>query len=81
MSDLWAIEATFQPTIADTLRPESLTRVGKRLRFTRGWEITEEDGGPYVGQVAWIPDRDDLGWFGWVPTADLADVVPLETND
>lgn len=67
------VEATFDPQRRQTLSDEALTHVGLRTRWTAGWDITEEDGGPYVGQLAWIP-LDMSVTLGWVPTEDLTDV-------
>lgn len=79
------VEATFVPKRTDNLRPDVVERVGQRRLWFAGWDITEEDGGPYVGQFAWLPwgtgiDHDWAG-FGWIPTEDLADVELVSRLD
>jgi hypothetical protein len=71
------VVATFQPKRLDTLKPEAAAAVGYRGRFRVIWEITEEDGGPYVGQ--WAFEFCDRGLRqGWVPEEDLEEIELVE---
>lgn len=67
------VQARFVPKQHGTLR-ERVSGVGQVFTWEQMWEITEADGGPYVGQHAWLPVDADVG--GWVPTEDLADLEP-----
>lgn len=62
--------ATFEPKRRDNLRSEAVGFIGQTLRWRGLWVVTDEDGGPYVGQVVWEPGDRSL-WFGWVPDEDL----------
>jgi hypothetical protein len=69
--------ATFQPRRTDDLKEHARAWVGVRMRWCAAWEIDEDDGGPYVGQMAMTPHDPTppgLEWLGWVPFCDLADV-------
>jgi len=68
------IEATFNPKIVETLRPESKEHVGKRYIFKYCWHVTEEDGGDYVGQPVFANYDNHVSYFGWVPLEDLDDI-------
>lgn len=71
------VTATFRPQRTDDLKPHARAWIGVRMRWCAAWEIEAEDGGPYVGQMAMIPQGptpDGLDWLGWVPLCDLADV-------
>lgn len=72
------IEATFNPKRLDTLRPEAEPFIGKRLEWTRGWEIEDGDSSVYQGQVAWIPRRWEDREVGWIPSEDLEDQRPVD---
>lgn len=65
--------ATFTPKRLDTLRPEASEHIGKTYLWRAQWVVTEEDGGPYVGQVAWLPDDHSIR-LGWSPDEDLTPV-------
>ena len=70
------IAATFKPRRTDDLKPGARAFIGQRHEWYVSWEITEEDGGPYVGEFACSfhelegPSPD----FVWVPSGDLADI-------
>jgi hypothetical protein len=69
------IVATFQPKRTDNLKPAAAGYVGWRGEFECLWKITEEDGGPYVGQHAWrVIEENGLAHGGWIPTEDLIDI-------
>lgn len=63
------------------MKPSAKRFIGREAIFEYAWEITEEDGGPYVGQYAmqtpreWDGemDRGNGGFDGffWVPEDDL----------
>jgi hypothetical protein len=76
------VEATFRPRALDTLKPEAADWIGVRLEWQAVWVVDEEDGGPYVGQMAWSPQwhHVDGGRFpaAWVPTEDLTEIVLLD---
>lgn len=78
VTPVWAMtrRATFQPTRTDNLNPRVLGLVGRTLDWQGMWRITEEDGGPYVGQIAWQP-IDESCFRGWVPDEDLVDALSL----
>ena len=70
------VSARFEPKRLDTLRPEARPHVGQTFEWLASWKITEEDGGPYVGQwaftLAYGPDYETAAPnFGWVPEEDL----------
>lgn len=64
-----SVVAVFRPRRLDDLRPDAAPWVGRQLRSSPGWVITEEDGGPYVGEWAMLPPHDIP--LGWVPQGDL----------
>lgn len=64
------MRARFQPKRTDNLKPEAVAVVGHILDWEYGWTITERDGGPYVGQTAWLPTDRRLR-LGWAPDEDL----------
>lgn len=70
----WSLtrRATFQPKRTDNLRPEAVQLIGLTMGWRGLWRISEEDGGPYAGQVAWQP-VDETARLGWVPDEDLVD--------
>jgi hypothetical protein len=76
MPDLLNIEpwekvvALFNPKRKETLKPELLAAIGVTAEFRCSWIITEEDGGPYVGQGAFHTDDERFHHF-WVPSEDL----------
>ncbi len=63
------IKARFSPVDIHTLRPEAHEYVGEVLDWEAYWIVTEEDGGPYVGQWAMLATGRPN--FGWVPLCDL----------
>lgn len=69
------VTAVFRPKVVDTLRSGCVPFIGTKARWEALWVVTEEDGGPYVGQ--WVfgmleEDRQKVGWTGhWVPWEDL----------
>ena len=67
------ISGVFNPNHIETLREESKVFIGQRLTWLPLWFIEEEDGGPYVGQQAFLPlGSDGKGVsMGWVPTEDI----------
>lgn len=74
-------EATFQPQRTDDLRPGVADLIGRRYEWEVAWFIEEEDGGHYVGQWA-CAAYNEMGLpFAWVPSGDLADLVPLSQVD
>lgn len=79
MEHLDRITGYFEPKNMDTLKPEALPYVGRLMTFQALWIITEDDGGPYVGQwamgPAYDPDEEDMEIFpfGWVPSEDIRD--------
>src|SRR5690606_29233534 len=75
----WTRWATFTPKRLDTLRPEARAHIGKTYLWHRMWTITEDDGGPYVGQTAWQPDPE-FG-VGWAPDEDLTPADPPTRED
>jgi hypothetical protein len=73
------VMATFQPARTDDLQNNADKFIGVRCEWEVLWQISEEDGGPYVGQWAlWPTDFDIQKQYGssfvWVPLCDLADV-------
>lgn len=62
--------ARFNPKVKENLRGDAVLQVGNEFEFYHCWKITEEDGGPYVGQDAWMADDPSFN-MGWVPTEDL----------
>ena len=69
------LRARFEPKRLDTLRPEARPFVGQTFKWMASWKITEEDGGPYVGQWAFTLSYSSVNEgqqnFGWVPEEDL----------
>lgn len=69
------IEATFQPRRTDDLKAGAVEWIGRRVVWDVAWLITDEDGGPYVGEfactLAEVPNPPP--GFVWVPSGDLAD--------
>jgi hypothetical protein len=72
------IRARFSPVDIHTLRPEAHEHIGEILDWEACWIVTEEDGGPYVGQWAMIATGRPN--FGWVPLCDL-EAIEEEKND
>ena len=69
--------ATFEPKRLHTLKPEMRDRAGMRVELEPSWEMTEEDGGSYVGQIVFHPveAERERGWpYLWIPEEDLAQV-------
>lgn len=72
--------ATFQPVQVGTLKPGVERWIGQRFLWEALWCITEEDGGPYVGQWACTPIQADpyrllgLEPAAWAPLEDLTDI-------
>jgi hypothetical protein len=64
------VTARFNPQRRETLKPELLDAVGVTAEFRCSWIITEEDGGPYVGQGAFHTE-DERFHHLWVPAEDL----------
>lgn len=62
--------ATFAPKRRDTLKPEATPFIGRTMEWRELWVVTEDDGGPYIGQTVWEPVDRGI-WFGWVPDEDL----------
>jgi len=76
--------ATFQPKMADDIRPEVSHHIGKSFVFQ--CSDLGQEGEPYAGQYRWfaLADcepatgrnlgemREDFAW--WVPDEDLVDV-------
>jgi hypothetical protein len=59
-----------------TVRSEGIPFIGRVSTWEAYWLITEEDGGPYVGQWAMMSrELNDEGFPGWVPACDL-ELVP-----
>ena len=69
------IRATFCPRRVDDLKPDAIPHVGQTFEWMAAWPITEEDGGPYVGEwamtLAYRSDGAPNINFGWVPSGDL----------
>jgi hypothetical protein len=80
------ITAVFAPVNMETLRGVAAQHIGSRLEFMPAWRITPEDGGDYIGQIAWqcLSEEAEGGpiYIGWVPSEDLKDAVvePLTTE-
>lgn len=72
--------ATFQPARTDDLKPDALEHVGETFEWRGLWVVTEDDGGPYVGQTVWERADESLPWFGWVPDEDLVDVDEIHSH-
>lgn len=74
--------ATFNPKRTDDLTPGVADHIGKRLRWEASWIITEEDGGPYVGDwhCTLHPDHGaDVAYsFVWAVLCDLDDVEIID---
>ena len=68
------VRARFEPKRMETLRPEARPFIGRTFEWMASWKITEEDGGPYVGQwaftLSYSPENEGLN-FGWAPEEDL----------
>lgn len=64
------VVARFNPKRTQTLRPELASVVGVTAQFTCSWIIDEDDGGPYVGQGAFLTDDERFRHL-WVPQEDL----------
>lgn len=70
------VEATFTPKVLETLKPIALPFVGEQLRLQAAWVVTDEDGGPYVGQMVFLPEPPHQR-IGWIPAEDLQDIKVL----
>jgi hypothetical protein len=70
------VEATFEPTNTDDLKPGVAEFIGYRGQWTVAWMIDEEDGGAYVGQYAMTPHDFKMPYV-WVPECDLANCTPV----
>jgi len=67
-------EGHFEPKVLDTLDEKAKPYIGKKMQFEALWRITEEDGGPYVGQWALRALRKNSSeWLpiGWIPQEDI----------
>jgi hypothetical protein len=65
------LQGFFVPTKLD-LKPEVAKSIGKLFTFKAVWTISEDEGGPYVGQWAMqIVDPDKDLSFAWVPFEDV----------
>lgn len=65
------VRAIFEPKRLDTLKPAARKFIGREAVFEALWQITEEDGGSYIGQFAmstprdWVTNSDDSNaWSG-----------------
>ena len=69
------VRAVFRPRRTDDLHNNSSQYIGQEFTWTAAWMITEEDGGPYVGEwamtLAYRDDGEQPVNFGWVPSGDL----------
>lgn len=65
-----SVEARFTPKRFSTLRAELKPLIGTVATFCYVWVIGEEDGGPYVGQWAFLSD-DERFKGRWIPEEDL----------
>lgn len=75
---LEVVRATFCPLRRDDLKEQVLPLIGRRGVFKALWEITEDDGGSYVGQWAMETPREwqrtMRGLVFWVPSGDLVEI-------
>ena len=66
------IKAVFMPLKRDTLKEELFKYIGMSGKFEAVWIV---ELGPYEGQWAMTPDRNDPDWSGfeavWIPLEDL----------
>jgi hypothetical protein len=67
------VRAKFEPKRRDDLKPEAVWWIGREAEFYAAWFIDE---GPYKGEWAMFPSReDDLAAgenaIGWIPLSDL----------
>ena len=76
--DYSARKGIWKPTRTDDLREGVSVHIGKEFYFRYAWTIDEEDGGNYVGQVAYtvtIGEGWDSGspepYIGWAPEEDI----------
>jgi hypothetical protein len=78
------VRAVFRPRRTDDLHNGSAQYVGQEFTWTAAWMITEEDGGPYVGEwamtLAYREDGAPNINFGWVPSGDLEATDQQEEN-
>ena len=81
MDICYIVEGFFRPKNTENLREEGMPYIGKLLFFQPMWKITEEDGGNYVGQWAFMACDKNLKWhhMGWVPEEDI-DVIEIYKN-
>lgn len=79
MPDYSPKKGVLNPKNMETLKPELRVHIGKVFYFRYAWTIDEEDGGPYVGQIAYtvhlteeyIVDERIEPRIGWVPEEDI----------
>jgi hypothetical protein len=64
------VTARFNPKRLESLKPELKSAIGVVAKFRYAWTIDEDDGGPYVGQIAFLTD-DERFQHLWIPTEDL----------
>lgn len=70
------VEATFAPQRTDNLKTEAVRWIGQRAVWQASWR--REDDESYAGEWVMVPCSrpEGLGYPGWAPLSDLADVRP-----
>lgn len=70
------IQATFNPKVIETLRPEAHPFIGKRMDFEYCWKNGKDESN-YPGSNCFI--NHDMR-IGWVPEEDLDDIEIVKDN-